>query len=64
MATSFDDVDTEQELRGAIFSLSKDFANGDDNGPYTINPLSAVAADAEPRCQTVELPHVTRYEYY
>ena len=37
MATTFNDVDTEQELRDAIFSLSNDFANGVDNGPYTIN---------------------------
>ena len=28
---------TEGELRDAIFQVSNDFANGVDNGPYTIN---------------------------
>src|SRR6478736_1253910 len=37
MSTTFDNIDTEAELRDAIFQLSDDFARGVDNGPYTIN---------------------------
>ena len=37
MPAVFEGVDTEAELRDAIFSLSNDFVAGTDNGPYTIN---------------------------
>jgi hypothetical protein len=35
--SAFVDVDTEQELRDAIFAIAGDTARGEDHGPYTID---------------------------